>query len=126
MVEYGQKMEERMKAMQSEIKENVQGTNSEGKETRTQINGLGQKEEINIQPEQNEETRIQKNEERLRNFQDNFKCKWIKCSNQKTLSLLSADFSKESLQARRGWKEEFSRESQGSTSKITLSSKAII
>ena len=30
-------------------------------------------EEINIQPEQNEETRIQKNEERLRNLQDIFK-----------------------------------------------------
>ena len=40
---------------------------------RTQINGLEQKEERNIQPEQNEETRIQKNEERLRNLQDNFK-----------------------------------------------------
>ena len=49
-----------MKATQSEIKENVQGTDSEGKETGTQINGLDQKEEINIQPEQNEETRIQK------------------------------------------------------------------
>ena len=46
--------------MQSEIEENVQGTNSDGKETRTQINDLDQKEEINIQPEQNEETRIQK------------------------------------------------------------------
>ena len=34
---------------------------------------MDQKEEINIEPEQNEETRIQKNEERLRNFQDNFK-----------------------------------------------------
>ena len=56
--------------MQSDIKENIQGTNREGKETRTQINGLDQKEEINIQPEQNEETRIQKNEERLRNLQD--------------------------------------------------------
>ena len=65
-----------MKAMKSEIKGNVQGTNSDGKETRTQINDLDQKEEINIQPEQNEETRIQKNEdeERLRNLQDNFKC----------------------------------------------------
>ena len=52
--------------------ENVQGTNSEGKETGTQINDL-EKEEINIQSEQNEETRIQKNEERLRNLQDNFK-----------------------------------------------------
>ena len=36
------------------------GTNSDKKETRTQINNLEQKEEINIQPEQNEETRIQK------------------------------------------------------------------
>ena len=33
---------------------------------------MDQKEKINIQPEQNEETRIQKNEERLRNLQDNF------------------------------------------------------
>ena len=51
-----------MKAIQSEIKENVQGTNSDGKETRTQINSLEQKEETNIQSEQNEETRNQKNE----------------------------------------------------------------
>ena len=43
------------------------------------MNGLDQKEEINIQPEQNEETRIQKNKERLRNLQDYFKCSniWI-------------------------------------------------
>ena len=39
----------------------------------TQINGLDQKEEINIQPEHNEEIRIQKSEERLRNLWDNFK-----------------------------------------------------
>ena len=68
MVEDGWKIEEEVKAMQSEIKENVQGTNSEGKQTRTQINDLDQKEEINIQPKQNEETRIRKNEERLRNL----------------------------------------------------------
>ena len=55
------------------MNENTQGTNSEGKETRTQINNLEQKEEINFQPEQNEETRIQKIEERLKNLQDNFK-----------------------------------------------------
>ena len=79
MVEYGRKLEEKMKAMKSEIKENVQGTNSKEKEIRIQINGLEQKEEINIQPEQNEETRIQrkknktKNKERLRNLRDNFK-----------------------------------------------------
>ena len=46
--------------MKSEIKENVQGTNSDGKETKIQINDLEQKEKINIQPEKNEETRIQK------------------------------------------------------------------
>ena len=60
--------------MLSEIKENVQGTNSDGKETRTQINCVDQKEERNIQPEQNDETKIQKNEEKLRNLQDIFKC----------------------------------------------------
>ena len=69
MVEDGWKIEEEVKAMQSEIKENVQGTNSDGKETGTQINGVDQMEERNIQPEKNEETRIQKNE-RLRNLQD--------------------------------------------------------
>ena len=56
--------------MLRETKENVQGTNSDVKETGTQLNGVGQKEERNIQPEKNEETRIRKNEERLRNLQD--------------------------------------------------------
>ena len=73
MVEYNHKTEEKVKAMKSEIKKNIQGTNSDRKETRTQINDLEQKKEVNIQPEQNEETRIQKNEESLRNLQDNFK-----------------------------------------------------
>ena len=59
LVEYGRKLEEEVKAMKSKIKENAWGTNSEGKETGTQINDL-EKEEINIQSEQNEETRIQK------------------------------------------------------------------
>ena len=43
--------------MLRETKENVQGTNSEGKDTRTQINDVELKEEINTQPEQNEETK---------------------------------------------------------------------
>ena len=73
LVEYGHKIEEEVKAMKSEIKKNIQGTDSKGKETRTQINGLEQKEEINIQPEQNEGARIPKNEERLRNLWDIFK-----------------------------------------------------
>ena len=70
LVEFGHKLDEKMKAMLSEIKENVQGTNSDGKETGIQINGVDQKEERNIQPEKNEKTRIQTNEERLRNLQD--------------------------------------------------------
>ena len=78
LVEFG-KLDEKMKAMLRETKENVQGTYSDGKETETQINGVEQKEERNVQPEKNEETRIQKNEERLRNLQDIFKCSnvWI-------------------------------------------------
>ena len=73
LFKYGHKIEEEVKAMQSEIKENVQGANSDAKETGTQINSMDQKEERNIQPEKDEETRIQKNEERLRNLWDNFK-----------------------------------------------------
>ena len=43
MVEYSHKIEEEVKAMKSEIKENVQGTNSDRKETRTQMNSLDQR-----------------------------------------------------------------------------------
>ena len=56
-----------MKDTQNEIKQNIQGTSSDKKETRIQSNNLEQKEEINIQLEQNEDTRIQKSEERLLN-----------------------------------------------------------
>ena len=73
LVEFGRKLDEKMKAMLRETKENVQGTNSDGKKTGTQINGEVQKEERNSQPEENEETRIQKTEERLRNLQDTLK-----------------------------------------------------
>ena len=59
-IELGHKLDEKVKAMLSEIKENVQGTNSDGKETGTQINGMEQKEEGNIQTEKNEGTRTQK------------------------------------------------------------------
>ena len=60
LVEYGCKLDENMKVIKSEIKESAQGTTSEGKETRTQINSLEQKEEINFQLEQNEETSFNK------------------------------------------------------------------
>ena len=49
-----------MKETLIEIKNNLQGTNSERKEAGIQINNLEHKEEINSQPVQNEETRIQK------------------------------------------------------------------
>ena len=68
LVEFGRKLDEKMKPMPRETKENVQVYNSDEKETGTQIYGVDQKEETNIQPEKNEETRIWKNEERLRNL----------------------------------------------------------
>ena len=60
LIKLGHKMKEPLKVTQSEIKQNLQGSNSEGKETGTQINDLVQKEEINIQLGQNQKTRIQK------------------------------------------------------------------
>ena len=45
LVEFGRKLDEKMKPMLRETKENVQGTNSDAKETGTQINGVDQKEE---------------------------------------------------------------------------------
>ena len=74
MVDYGHKVEEKVKTILSEIKENVQGTNSEGKETGTQTNDLEQKEEINSQ------NRVKKQEfKKMRNLWDNSKCSniWI-------------------------------------------------
>ena len=44
MVEFGHKLDEKMKAMLRETKENIQGTNSDGKETGTQINSVDQRE----------------------------------------------------------------------------------
>ena len=66
LTEYSKHIRENMTAVLSEIKRNPQGTNSEGKEARVQINDLGHKKEINSQPLQNEERRIQKNKERIR------------------------------------------------------------
>ena len=51
LVEFVRKPNEKMKAMPREKKENIQGTNSDAKETGTQINGVNQKEERNVQPE---------------------------------------------------------------------------
>ena len=70
LVEFGRKLDEKVKAMLRETKENVQGTSSSRKETGTQINGVDQKKKRNIQPEKTDGTRIHKNEERLRHLQD--------------------------------------------------------
>ena len=42
-IELGWKMKEQMKDTQNEIKQNIQGTNSNREETRTQSNDLEQK-----------------------------------------------------------------------------------
>ena len=60
LIELGQKMEKQMKDTQNEVKQNIQGTNSDRKETRTQINNLEEKEDINIQLEQNKDKKISK------------------------------------------------------------------
>ena len=50
MVYYACKIEDKVKAMQCEIKNNIQGTNSEGKK-RDSNQWFGPEEEINLQPE---------------------------------------------------------------------------
>ena len=44
LIELGWKIKEQMKDTQNEIKQNIQGSNSDRKETRTQVNDLEQKE----------------------------------------------------------------------------------
>ena len=75
MVEFGCKLDEKMKAMLRQSKENVQGTNSDGKETGTQINGVDQKKHPTRKEWRNKNS---KNEERLRNIQHIFKCSNIR------------------------------------------------
>ena len=87
LAEYRCKVEEEVKAMQSE-KSKYTG-NQQWREGNQDSNQQFGAEEINIQPEQNEETRIQKIEERLKNLQDNFKHSniWIKgCPKEKRKS----------------------------------------
>ena len=76
LVEFGHKLEEKMKAMLNEIKENVQGTNSDGKETGTQILLVHtgtvwtrRKKETSNQKRMKKQE-FKKNEGRLRNLED--------------------------------------------------------
>ena len=67
-------MKEQMKDTQSEIKQNIQGTRTEGKESDSHRRFGPQGRNEHIRPEQNKETRIQKkNEGKLGNLWDNFK-----------------------------------------------------
>ena len=63
-----------MKVALSEIKKNVQGTNNGGGEAKNQINSLEHKVRKSIHSEEQEEKIIHKNEDRLRNLWDIFKC----------------------------------------------------
>ena len=60
VIEYSKNIREEMKAILSEVKENKQRTSSEGKETRTQINGLEQKEERNFNQNRMEKQEFKK------------------------------------------------------------------
>ena len=73
LTEYGNNIKEEMKITPSEIKKNLQGTNRGGDETKNQINCLKHRKKKNIQSEQQEEKRIQKNENSVRSIWDNFK-----------------------------------------------------
>ena len=66
MTEYGHKIKEEVKATQSEIKKNIQRTNSEGEKAGIQISDWEQKEEIDIQSQEEEETRIQNKKTNMR------------------------------------------------------------
>ena len=65
LIQYGNNIKEKTKVTLSEIKKNLQGTNSEGKEAGIEINDLEHKEEKSIQSEQQEEKRILKYEDKL-------------------------------------------------------------
>ena len=73
LIELSHKMKEEMKAIQSEIKENIQGTNSEGKKIESQVNDLEQKGRNKHSTEKELRNKNSNNKEKLRNLWDNFK-----------------------------------------------------
>ena len=70
LIVHSKSIKEGLKTTLSEIKINLQGTDSERKEAGIQINDLEHTEEINIQPEQKEEMGIWKNEDSIRRLWD--------------------------------------------------------
>ena len=67
------KTQAEMKLILSEIKKNLQGTNSGMYEAKNQINDLEHKEEKNIQSEKQEEKQIQKYEDNVSSLWGNLK-----------------------------------------------------
>ena len=70
------KTQAEMKVTLSEIKKNLQGTNSGGYEAENQINDLERKKEKSIQSEQQEEKRIQRKKERKKKNEDRLRSLW--------------------------------------------------
>ena len=66
LTEYSKSIKEEMKALCKGNKEKSTGNQQWKEEAGIQTNDLEHKEEINIQPQQNEETKPQKNEESLK------------------------------------------------------------
>ena len=73
IVEYGCKIEERVKAMKSELKENAQEPTARGRKPGLKSMVWTRRKKETSNQKRMKKTRIQKNEERLRNLQDNLK-----------------------------------------------------
>ena len=75
LIELGRKMKKQMKDTQNEIKQNIQGTNSDRKEARTQNNDLEQNKKNKLPSRRKGRNKnSKKNEEKLRNLWANLKC----------------------------------------------------
>ena len=73
LVEFGHKLDEKMKPMLRETKENVQGTNSDGKELELKSTVWTRRKKETSNQNRMKKQEFKKNEERLRNLQDIFK-----------------------------------------------------
>ena len=67
-VEYGHKIEEKVKAMQNEIKENVQGTNNDGRNLGLKSTVWSRRKKETFSHNRMKKQEFKKNEERLRNL----------------------------------------------------------
>ena len=74
LAENGHKIEERVKAMKSELKENAQGTNSDRKEPGLKSIVWTRRKKETFNQNRMKKQEFKKNEERLRNLWNIFKC----------------------------------------------------